>query len=201
MPQHAIRPPLAHQAYHRRTVEAHTAAGADGGRFAAPAGLGQGNGLQLAVALLHNNWAQLRCRDLFAGTGALGFEAASHGVAQWTMVEYTHPVVRQLESTKAKLGAERVQILRSDAIAAAEKLAINAAAGPGRFDLVFLVPDGLRYLKAEWALDGETRPDWLAGWKPLRVDHAGSVFYHLLTRQSSLVETAMASEGLLRIQA
>ena len=110
-------------------------------------------------------------------------------------------MVRQLESTKAKLGAERVQILRSDAIAAAEKLAINAAAGPGRCDLVFLArlitsigwrkscpsatgfaPEGLLYLKAEWTLDGETRPDWLACWKPLRVDHAGSVFYHLLTR-------------------
>src|SRR6476469_1170465 len=37
--------------------------------------------------LLDGNWATVRCLDLFAGTGALGFEAASRGAQQVTLVE------------------------------------------------------------------------------------------------------------------
>ena len=202
-PQHAIRPPLAHQVriiggqWKRTPLPVPTAEGLrptpDRVRETVFNWLGH---------LLDNNWAQLRCLDLFAGTGALGFEAASRGAAQVTMVEYHTPAVRQLEATKAKLGAEQVQILRSDALAAAEKLVADASAGPGRVDLIFLDPPyhqdwllkvmpvcdrliasgGLLYLEAERALEAEALPDWLAGWRLLRADHAGSVFYHLLKR-------------------
>lgn len=201
-PQHAIRPPLAHQVriiggrWKRTPLPVLTAEGLrptpDRVRETVFNWLGH---------LLDNNWVQLRCLDLFAGTGALGFEAASRGAAQVLMVEYHTPAVRQLEATKAKLGAEQVQILRSDALTAAEKLAIDI--GGGRFDLIFLdppyhqdlllkvmpacdrliTPGGLLYLEAEQALDAEAMPDWLVGWKLLRADHAGSVFYHLLQKQ------------------
>jgi 16S rRNA (guanine966-N2)-methyltransferase len=148
--------------------------------------------------LRDGNWAQLRCLDLFAGSGALGFEAASRGAAHVLLVENHTPAARQLEATKDKLRAEQVQVLRADAMATAEKL---AAAG-SKFDLIFLDPPyrqdwlgklaplcerlldrgGLLYLEAEQALEEDALPDWLSGWQLIRADRAGSVFYHLLQR-------------------
>ncbi|RXZ34093.1 16S rRNA (guanine(966)-N(2))-methyltransferase RsmD [Oxalobacteraceae bacterium CAVE-383] len=200
VPQHAIRPPLAHQV---RII------GGQWKRTPLPVPVAEGlrptpDRVRETVFnwlghLLDGNWAQLRCLDLFAGTGALGFEAASRGAAQVLMVECHTPAARQLEATKARLRAEQVQILRADALGAAEKLALGA----NRFDLVFLdppyhqnwlqkvlpacvrltAPGGLLYLEAEQALEAEALPEWLAGWRLLRADHAGSVFYHLLQKQ------------------
>src|SRR3954447_25545124 len=53
--------------------------------------------------LLDGQWTDIACLDLFAGTGALGFEAASRGAARVLMVEANSAAVRQLEATKAKL--------------------------------------------------------------------------------------------------
>lgn len=153
------------------------------------------------------NWGQVACLDLFAGSGALGFEAASRGAGQVLMVEAHTPAVRQLEATKAKLNAAHVEVLRADALAAAQKL---VAAGR-RYDLIFLDPPyhqqwlpkilplcavllqegGLLYLEAEESLEnGAWSEDpaasaWLAGWQVIRADHAGSVFYHLLQRKNT----------------
>ncbi|WP_211474403.1 16S rRNA (guanine(966)-N(2))-methyltransferase RsmD [Collimonas humicola] len=152
--------------------------------------------------LLDGNWATVRCLDLFAGTGALGFEAASRGALEVTMIEHNTPAARQLEATKAKLDAGQVRILRSDAATWLGK----AGAEAGRYDLIFLDPPyqqgwlekvlplcqgllaehGLLYLEAEFALTEDALPDWLSGWQLLRADKAGMVFYHLLKRQVSL---------------
>jgi 16S rRNA (guanine966-N2)-methyltransferase len=199
VPQHAIRPPLAHQVriiggqWKRTPLPVLAAEGLrptpDRVRETVFNWLGH---------LRDGNWQELRCLDLFAGTGALGFEAASRGAAQVLMVEYHTPAARQLETTKTKLRAEQVQVLRADAMVAAEKLALTGS----RFDLIFLdppyrqdwllkivpvcerllAPGGLLYLEAEQALEADALPDWLAGWRLLRADHAGSVFYHLLQR-------------------
>ncbi|WP_211442831.1 16S rRNA (guanine(966)-N(2))-methyltransferase RsmD [Collimonas humicola] len=152
--------------------------------------------------LLDGNWATVRCLDLFAGTGALGFEAASRGALEVTMIEHNTPAARQLEATKAKLDAGQVRVLRSDAATWLGK----AGAEAGRYDLIFLDPPyqqgwlervlplcqgllaehGLLYLEAEFVLAEDALPDWLSGWQLLRADKAGMVFYHLLKRQVSL---------------
>src|SRR3954464_6268242 len=44
-------------------------------------------------------WEGIDCLDLFAGSGALGFEAASRGAAHVTMVELGTAAVRQLDAT------------------------------------------------------------------------------------------------------
>lgn len=149
--------------------------------------------------LLDGNWSEVRCLDLFAGTGALGFESASRGAAAVTMIEHNTPAVRQLEATKAKLDAAQVQVLRSDAATWLSKAAGDAA----RYDLIFLDPPynqgwlektvplcggllsdyGLLYLESEFALLPEALPAWLAGWELLRADKAGMVFYHVLRKQ------------------
>jgi 16S rRNA (guanine(966)-N(2))-methyltransferase RsmD len=90
--------------------------------------------------LLGGEWDAVRCLDLFAGTGALGFEAASRGAAQVRMVESSPAALRQLEASRDKLGAGQVSIFRGDALAAAHALLAGASQDAGRFDLIFLDP-------------------------------------------------------------
>ena len=75
----------------------------------------------------------LACLDLFAGSGALGFEAASRGAARVVMVENDRVALAGLERSRAALGAAEVAIVRGDA-------ADYLARGSERFDLVFLDP-------------------------------------------------------------
>jgi 16S rRNA (guanine966-N2)-methyltransferase len=148
-----------------------------------------------------NEWAHAAVLDLFAGSGALGFEAASRGAKSVLMVDTHTPVIRQLDTIKAKLKAEVVTLLRADALACAQSMALRGQ----RFDLVFLDPpyqqemlsktlplcinllneDGLVYVESGAALpfadtDGGATPDWLAPWEAIRADKAGIVFYQLL---------------------
>jgi len=74
------------------------------------------------------------CIDAFAGTGALGFEAASRGAASVTLVEQDRALVLQLVATQQRLGADMVQIQRGDGIAALARLPGDSQ------DMVFLDP-------------------------------------------------------------
>jgi 16S rRNA (guanine966-N2)-methyltransferase len=144
------------------------------------------------------DWAQSQVLDLFAGSGALGFEAASRGAAKVIMVEANGGVVQQLQANQEKLKAGNVQILRGDALATCQSLA-----GRGqRFDLIFLDPPyqqdflsrslplclplvkagGLVYAESGMPLtfEEEPAPAWMAGWEVVRADKAGMVYFHLL---------------------
>ena len=59
-----------------------------------------------------------RCIDLFAGTGALGFEAASRGAVNVLVVEQDPALVEQLQRTQAHLKADMVRVQRGDGVAA-----------------------------------------------------------------------------------
>lgn len=163
--------------------------------------------------LLGSEWEKVRCLDLFAGTGALGFEAASRGAAQVRMVEASAAALRHLETVRGKLQAQQVEIVRGDALAAVHALQARAGEEGGRFDLIFLDPPygegwlpkilplcagllaegGMVYAEAEQPLDGAAGamaeqaglPDWLRGWTAVRSDKAGMVYYHLLIRNQS----------------
>ena len=156
-----------------------------------------------------NDWNGAVVLDLFAGSGALGFEAASRGARSVVMVDAHTPVVRQLEVIKDKLQADAVTLVRADALATAQSMTLRGQ----RFDLVFLDPpyqqallekvlplcagllneNALVYVESGAALpfgansdgdnqndDGEPTPDWLAPWEAIRADKAGIVFYQLL---------------------
>jgi 16S rRNA (guanine966-N2)-methyltransferase len=56
-----------------------------------------------------------RCLDAFAGSGALGFEAASRGAAEVIMLESAAAVVRQLQLQHDLLKASRVKLMHSRA--------------------------------------------------------------------------------------
>ena len=138
----------------------------------------------------------LRCLDAFAGTGALGLEAASRGAAEVVLVENDPQLVRNLQALKTRLKAETVRIERGDGVAA-----LQQRRGQG-LDVVFLDPpfgddgnaalfeaalkaarqalreDGLIYLEAPRAW-GEDELAQL-GLQIHRQGKAGLVSYHLL---------------------
>lgn len=133
-----------------------------------------------------------RCVDAFAGTGALGFEAASRGAHDVLLVEQDRSLVLQLAQTQHRLQADMVRIQRGDGVAALRALQ------PGSVDLVFLDPpfgserldaavqaaaaavgpDGWVYLEAAapWT-DTMVTPSGLAVTRHLK---AGMVHAHLL---------------------
>ena len=127
------------------------------------------------------------CVDAFAGTGALGFEAASRGVAHVQMVEQHPKALVALRAVRDKIGADMVRIHAGDAKVVLDRL--EAA----RFDVIFLdppfgqdwldflwpklgdllEPNGLVYIEAEKPIIMPT------GYSLLRQDRAGAVHYHL----------------------
>ena len=135
--------------------------------------------------------------DLFAGSGALGFEAASRGAARVVLVDADPAAVRQLVAARDRLGADdRVEIRPGDALVVGARLKVTNEA----FDLIFLDPPfGHRWLDNALPLaaalckapgfiyvEAEALPDpgliEALGLENYRHDRAGEVFYHLLRR-------------------
>ncbi|KQP02783.1 16S rRNA (guanine(966)-N(2))-methyltransferase RsmD [Pseudorhodoferax sp. Leaf265] len=75
-----------------------------------------------------------RCLDMFAGTGALGLEAASRGAAEVHLFEADAALVAQLVQLKTRLGAAQLQVTRGDGVALTGRL------GAASIDLVLLDP-------------------------------------------------------------
>lgn len=74
------------------------------------------------------------CADVFAGTGALGFEAASRGARDVLLVEQDRALVLLLAAVKVRLQADGVRIVRGDGVATLAQLPASS------MDLVFLDP-------------------------------------------------------------
>lgn len=73
------------------------------------------------------------CLDLFAGSGALGFEAASRGASRVIMVERDTAAFRQLRENGELLGSRQIEVIHADALAYLEQSTLE-------FDIVFLDP-------------------------------------------------------------
>ena len=106
-----------------------------------------------------------RCVDAFAGTGALGLEAASRGAAQVIALEQEAELAKLLQQQAVRLKATMVQVQRTDAVAAMQRLPEAA------FDLVFLDPpfDGPWF---EPALKAAVRLVPVGGWVYLEAPEA-----------------------------
>lgn len=127
------------------------------------------------------------CLDLFAGTGAMGFEALSRGAKSLVMVEKSLAAYQSLRENQQTLKAEHVTLHNLDAL---HFLAQNQQ----QFDLIFVdppykqgwldkllpnlaqhvAPDGVVYVEAEYALVD------ISQWQVIKHGKAGNVFYHLL---------------------
>jgi 16S rRNA (guanine(966)-N(2))-methyltransferase RsmD len=139
-----------------------------------------------------------RCLDLFAGSGALGLEAASRGAARVVFVEPDAVAAQAIEQWIHRVGGgPECQVVRAKA---QQWCAASASAG---FDLIFidppfgagmvgsivpvaarlLVPGGHMYVESETPMEAA----WAAslGLSALRADKAGAVHYHLLQFSAS----------------
>jgi len=136
-----------------------------------------------------------RCLDLFAGSGALGFEAASRGAAHVTMIDSSSKVIKMLEQNRRALAAEDVTVLQQTIPTNGLKL----SAAP--FDLVFLDPpfgqcllkptitwlenesflsdSALIYVECEKALGELVVPE---SWQTLRAKQTSSLSYFLFQK-------------------
>ena len=132
-----------------------------------------------------------RCLDLFAGTGALGFEALSRGAGQVVFVESSVAAVRVLEESASTLAATGALVHNADALT-------YLKGGSQPFDIVFLDPpfatDLLQDLcklldDCNWLADGariyleqnrdRPLPELPASWTILKEKTAGQVRYAL----------------------
>jgi 16S rRNA (guanine(966)-N(2))-methyltransferase RsmD len=85
------------------------------------------------------NWLQLhirgtRCVDLFAGSGALGLEAASRGAAEVILVEKSKRAALEIRENLKRLNPDQVELVETDAIT------WLASRGPQSMDIVFIDP-------------------------------------------------------------
>lgn len=143
-----------------------------------------------------------RCLDLFAGTGALGLEAASRGAAEVVLVERDRAASAALSRIIDRLGAHReVRLINDDALAVLGRL---AATGATAFDLVFLDPPfGQAWLERIWPsleplmsagarlyVEAGSVFEPPPGWSMLRSGQAGQVHYHLLVRGAGVADKA-----------
>lgn len=85
------------------------------------------------------NWLQFEvagadCLDVFAGSGALGFEAKSRGAAQLVMLEKSAAACQQLKQNRTLLQAQAIDIVQTDSLQYLQQPAQR------RFDLVFIDP-------------------------------------------------------------
>jgi 16S rRNA (guanine966-N2)-methyltransferase len=145
------------------------------------------------------NWLAARvpgagCLDLFAGSGALGFEALSRGAARLTFVEHDPRAAREIAARLEEWGAQGGRVENVDA----RRFLERTPAEP--FDIVFLDPPFASTLLEEstarleqggWLASGalvyiecpgERAPAVPRGWTPLKAKRAGEVGYHLYSR-------------------
>ena len=135
-----------------------------------------------------------RCADVFAGTGVLGFEAASRGALEVLICEQDPVLADKLKALQVKLKASMVKVERGDGVSLLRRLSA------GSMQLVFLDPPyestgfeaalkaaaqaigvpGFVYLEAPKPWTDEELEGF--GLKVHRFGKAGAVHFHLLVK-------------------
>ncbi len=157
---------------------------------------------------LGQNLQGWRCLDLFAGSGALGFEAGSRGAEQVVFVEPESKSASAIAGLIEKLNAQdRLVLVKGKAqdylSRAVDCHGLLALAIKDPFDLIFLDPpfgkglieavmpqalallaaNGCVYIESNQALSPEQAGLW--GLELVRQDKAGGVHYHLLKKRNT----------------
>jgi 16S rRNA (guanine966-N2)-methyltransferase len=131
----------------------------------------------------------LACLDLFAGSGALGFEAASRGAARVVMVERDAHAFEALRENRDALQARQVELVKADAL---EFLRGDSAV----YDVIFLDPPFAteywprlkpllppRMTPEAWVYcESGVGLDWSEDWEVRRQGRAGQVNFQLVKR-------------------
>jgi 16S rRNA (guanine966-N2)-methyltransferase len=136
-----------------------------------------------------------RCLDVFAGSGALGFEALSRGASHAVMVDDSSEVIKLLQEELQLFKADNAEIYRA-------KAPSQLKTPDKPFNVVFLDPpfaenlllpccfyleeqhflatDAFIYLEAHEVIDETLLPP---NWEILKSKRAGQVAYHLIKRR------------------
>jgi 16S rRNA (guanine966-N2)-methyltransferase len=147
------------------------------------------------------NWLQAkmvgaRCLDLFAGSGALAYEACSRGASSVTAIDNSSPVSKMLQDNCDLLGCTSMKIILADSM--------SWLAQPGSddsFDIIFLdppysknllpeccrlldaghlmAPGCVIYLESDYPLEDIELP---SSWRLLKNKKAGQVYYGVCER-------------------
>ncbi len=127
------------------------------------------------------------CLDLFAGSGAMGFEALSRGAARVVMVEQDSRAVRALRDNIQLLGANQCELVAGDALRwLGEDLAIYDAifVDPPYAErlLPSILPELSRRLKPGGVVyvESDSPQEFGAEWEVWKNDKAGQVLFYLL---------------------
>ena len=132
------------------------------------------------------------CLDLFAGTGAMGFEALSRNAKGVTMIEQSALAFKALKQNQTMLNASEMLILQQDALAFLSQ-------NKQLFDIIFCDPpynkdwlsqllpqlkqhlaaNGRVYVEAEYALQDDDV------WQVRNRGTAGKVVYQLLVANTN----------------
>jgi len=129
----------------------------------------------------------LHCLDLFAGSGALGFEAASRGASRVVLVERDPAAARALRANADRLAAAELEVIPGDALAYLSRT-------KDRFDVVFLdppfrqnvLPEALGRLSrllesgSRVYIESPEPTEAQGPWRELRRGRAGQVSFQLL---------------------
>lgn len=127
----------------------------------------------------------LRCLDLFAGSGIIGFEAASRGAEAVTLVEKDARAMQALRRHLEALQMPQVELVAGDALKfaprqACDMLFLDPPYGKGLLEQVekrlpqLVTPEGRIYAEAEHPLTA------LGDWRVVKQGQAGQVYFHLL---------------------
>jgi len=135
-----------------------------------------------------------RCLDLFAGSGALGFEAASRGAAEVVMIENNRAAMQALKKNQEKLAARQCRLVQGEAQDFLKR-------SRDRFDIIFVDPPFgselmaplLAQLSSHLSADGHVYAEWghalddtllvtpQARWQLVKQGKAGAVHFGLLS--------------------
>ena len=130
-----------------------------------------------------------RCLDLFAGSGAIGFEAVSRGAAEVVMVENNRAAFRALQDNCKKLDCANIALRCEDGLEFARR-------ENRRYDVIFLDPpfqagylpkvlpllagrlaeEGLVYVESGEPFQAD------AAWHTVKSGRAGKVYYQLIKK-------------------
>jgi 16S rRNA (guanine966-N2)-methyltransferase len=145
-----------------------------------------------------------KCLDLFAGSGALGFEALSRGASLVTFVDKSRKVIEKLKENAALLHITNIGFLVAEIPKFLKKIAIESQQNNIDYDIVFLDPpfyknlveitcqkleennllakNALIYLETEIKIDVEKSVP--KNWMQLQNKKSGHVKYSLFQRKS-----------------
>ncbi|MFK8066874.1 MAG: 16S rRNA (guanine(966)-N(2))-methyltransferase RsmD [Gammaproteobacteria bacterium] len=141
------------------------------------------------------NWLQhsivsAHCLDMFAGTGALGFEAASRGAAKVVMIEQDRNAYSGLQQSIELLKTEKVSVINTNALSWLES---GVEGAEQAFDIIFVDPPFDQNLALE-SLEKLTRSSCVKSGTLIYLEESAKVDSFTLPEKLEIIKQAKAGQ-------